>query len=268
MEKTIENAVAVEVQNNVVAMDNTPVSAKVATSFRQRIDGLSVEASAWEMGVYSNSNNILYSLIQKSYMLYKDLTNNDDGNVKHRKQGLADCLSLKGISGCDNKPLPARIIRCVFGNKDRRRISTYTTVLKFIIKQGYSVQDVPAKIAEHGGVQEISLGRAGNALSPKQKAQVAKAKVADAMLGSVRSEALSKLASAETMGDKFAAVVTQEADGSFSVNCIVKSDSAVNATLTAYFGANKDSMKAEAEEQILINAQNTTEQLTQQAIAA
>lgn len=268
MQQTIEKTVANEAQSKIIAMGNTPVSAKIATSFRLQIDSLSTEASAWEVGVYANSNTILYSLIQKSYELYKDLTNDDDGNLKYRKQGLADYLALKGLSAYTDKPMAARIIRCVFGNKDRRRISTYTTVLKFIIKQGYAVADVPAKITELGGVQEISLGRAGNALTPQQKAQIAKEKVSDATLGSVRSEALSNLASAETMGDKFAAVVTQEADGSFSINCIVKSKSAVNATLAAYFGANKDSMAVEAEEKKLSNAQNNADQLTQQAIAA
>ena len=268
MEQVIENVVAVEVQNNVVAIDSTPPSAKIATSFRQRIDGLSVEASAWEMGVYASSNNILYSLIQKSYELYKDLTNDVDGNLKYRKQGLADYLALKGLGAYTDKPMAARIIRCVFGNKDRRRISTYTTVLKFIIKQGYEVADVPSKIAELGGVQEISLGRAGNALTPKQKAAIASVKVAESTLGSIRSEELSKLADAETQGDKFAAVLTQESDGSFSINCVVHSNAAVSATLAAFYSANKESMAVEAAEKKLSNAQNTTEQLTQQAIAA
>lgn len=254
--------------NKVVDFQSTPPSAKIATDFRLRVDSLATEASAWEVGVYSKSNDILYSLIQKSYQLYKDLTNDADGNLKHRKQGLADYLALKGLSAYKDKPMPARIIRCVFGNKDRRRISTYTTVLKFIIKQGYAVTDVPAKIAELGGVQEISLGRATNALTPKQKAVIASAKVVDSILGSANSEALSKLAGAETLHEKFAAVLTQEADGSFSINCVVRNDSAVNATLAAYFTANKESMAVEAEEQKLSNAQNNTEQLTQQAIAA
>lgn len=255
-------------QNNVVEFDNTPPSAKLANQFRARVDALSTEASAWEIGVYANSNSILYSLIQKSYELYKDLTNDADGFLKHRKQGLADYLSLKGLGAYVDKPMPARIIRCVFGNKDRRRISTYTTVLKYIIKQQFAVADVPAKIVELGGVQEIALGKAGTALTPRQKARIADAKVADSELVSVRSDALSKFAGAETMGDKFAAVLTQNSDGSFSVNCLVHSSAAVNATLSAYYSANKTSLAAEAEEQKLTNAQDKAEQLTQQAIAA
>jgi len=266
MQQTIETAVTVE--NNVVELDNTPPSTKLANQIRERIDTLATEASAWEMGVYANSNTILYSLIQKAYVLYKDLTNDPDGNLKYRKQGLADYLGLKGLSAYADKPLPARIIRCVFGNKDRRRISTYTTVLKFIIKQGFAPAEVPAKIAELGGVQEISLGRAGNALTPKQKASIANQKVTKSVLASVSSEALSKLADAETKGEKFAAVLTQESDGTFSINCVVHSAAAVNAALAAFYSANKDSMAVEAEEQKISNAQNTTEQLTQQAIAA
>lgn len=255
-------------QKNVVAMDVTPISAKVATQFRTRISALSDEASAWETTVYANSNNILYSLIQKSYELYKDLTNDADGNLKHRKQGLTDFLMLSGFQAYVEKPLASRIIRCVFGNKDRRRISTYTTVLKFIVKQGYTVAEVPQRIAEFGGVQEISLGKAGNALTPKQKAEVANAKVAEVTLVKVNSEALSKLFDSDTFGEKFAAVMTQNADGSFSVNCVVRNAGAVNATLAAFYSANKDAMAVEAEEKKLSNAQKNSEELTQQAIAA
>lgn len=268
MQQTINNVAAVAVQNNVVAIDSTPVSTKVATTFRELIDKAAVEASAWETGVYANSNSILYSLIQKSYELYKDLTNDADGNLKYRKQGLADCLALKGLDAYADKALAVRIIRCVFGNKDRRRISTYTTVLKFIIKQGYTVAEVPARIAEFGGVQEISLGKMGNALTAKQKAKIASAKVGDSTLDSISSEALNKLVSAETLGDKFAAVLTQNSDGTFSINCLVHNTCAVNATLAAYYSANKDSMAVEAKEQQLSDEQNTADQLTQQAIAA
>lgn len=271
MEQTIENTVAVEVQNNVVELDLTPVSAKLANQFRAKVDALSTEASAWEFGVYANSNAILYSLIQKSYELYKDLTNDADGNLKYRKQGLADYLSLKGLGAYIDKPMPSRIIRCVFGNKDRRRISTYTTVLKYIIKERFSVAEVPTKIVELGGVQEISLisaGRNSNALTQQQKVAIAAAKVTDVSLGSIRNDALSVHADAETQGDKFAAVLTQEADGSFSINCLVHSNAAVKATLSAYYTANKANMAMAAEAKQISDEQDNADALTQQAIAA
>lgn len=255
-------------QKNVVAIDATPISAKVATQFRARISALSDEASAWEATVYTNSNNILYSLIQKSYELYKELTSDGDGNLKHRKQALTDFLMLNGLDAYVDKPLASRIIRSVFGNKDRRRISTYTTVLKFIVKQGFTVAEVPQRISELGGVQEISLGRAGNALTPKQKASIANQKVAETMLASVSSDALSKLVDAETKGEKFAAVLTQESDGSFSINCVVHSNAAVNATLVAFYSANKERIAVDAKEQKLSNAQINSDELTRQAIAA
>jgi hypothetical protein len=55
------------------------------------------------------------------------------------------------------------------------------------------------------------------------------------------------------VGEKFAAVLTQEADGSFSINCIVLSSGAVTTALTAFYAAEqaaaKAAVKAAAEDQ-------------------
>ena len=48
----------------------------------------------------------------------------------------------------------------------------------------------------------------------------------------------------EKVGEKFAAVLTQEADGSFSINCIVQSNGAVTAALTAFYAAEQAAFKA------------------------
>ena len=230
-------------------------SVRHATLMHDRIQQLAVEVGTWEAGAYADSNSILYGLIQQSYALYRDLTNNADGNLKHRKQGLADYMSLTGLNGYEDKPLPQRIISCVFGKRDRRRISTYHVVLRYIITQKWAVADVPANIAAAGGVQEISLGRAEGSLTAKEKAALAGGHVNQAVLATVHSEELGKQFNPEHTGEQFAAVLTQEADGSFSVNCVVKSAAAVTAVLAAYFAANKEELKTAADEHIAAKAQ-------------
>ena len=42
-------------------------------------------------------------------------------------------------------------------------------------------------------------------------------------------------------------MLTQIRDGTFTVNCIVSSNTAVNATLAAYYGKNKTALKDTAE---------------------
>ena len=127
----------------------------------------------------------------------------------------------------------------MFGDRDRRRISTYNVALRVIIAENWAVSDVPAAIAARGGVQEMSLGRKPGELTAKQKAESMTETVQATALGSVKTAATDKYVNTEKVGDKFAAVLTQEPDGSFTINCIVDSNAAVNAALTAFFNAQK-----------------------------
>ena len=218
-------------------------SVKFSEGIRSRLKGLANAANDWESTVYTTANEGLYLLIQQCYQLYKDLTNLADANLKYKKQGLADYLAMNGMEKYADKPLPQKIIRCVFGDRDRRRISTYNVVLRVIIASEWAVEDVPAKIAECGGVQEMSLGRKPGELTAKQKAEVVAQQVQENSLATVQTPETDRFVNAEKAGDKFAAVLTQEPDGSFTINCIVDSNAAVNAALAAYYSAQKTEQK-------------------------
>lgn len=252
----------VAAQQNVVPL----ISAQQANLMRDRIAQLSIEVSAWESGAYATSNAILYGLLQKAYGLYLDLTNSADPNLKYKKQGLADYLALNALSSYDDKPLPQRIIACVFGKRDRRRMSTYHVVLRYIITQKWDLADVPVKISEAGGVQEISLGRPSGSMTAKEKAVVAGNQVNHAVLARVQGTELGKQFNPENTGEQFAAVLTQEADGSFSINCLVKSTTAVNAALAAYFTANRDALTQSASEHQTAKAQANAAELKSAAV--
>jgi hypothetical protein len=64
--------------------------------------------------------------------------------------------------------LTGKIICCVFVDEDRRRLSTYYTVLRVVVSNKWAVADVPAKIAELGVVQEILVGKPACHLTPKK----------------------------------------------------------------------------------------------------
>jgi hypothetical protein len=142
---------------------------------------------------------------------------------------------MNGMSAYIDKPLSQRIVRCVFGDRDRRRISTYNVALRVIIAEKWSVAEVPAEIAARGGVQEMSLGRKPGELTAKQKAELVATTVQATALASVKTAGTDQYVNTEKMGEKFAAVLTQESDGTFTINCIVDSNAAVNAALTAFY---------------------------------
>jgi hypothetical protein len=239
---TATSTTTTEVENTTVSA-STQTSQKVLTSvdhnegIRQRLKQLSNETTAWEQGAYKTANEGLYVLLQGCRKLYVELTDAKDENLMHKKQGLNDYLSINGMDDYTTKPLPQKIIRCVFGNRDRRRISTYNVVLRSLIADEVPVENVPAHIADCGGVQEMSLGRKPGALTAKDKATQVKGAVQAQVLGSVKTAETDLMVNPEKHGEAFAAVLTQNPDGSFTVNCIVDSKGAVNAALTAYYGA-------------------------------
>ena len=83
----------------------------------------------------------------------------------------------------------------------------------------------------------MSLGRKPGKLTTADKVKLVKSSVQAQVLGQVQTPQTDLLVNPEKHGDTFAAVLTQNTDGSFTINCIVDSKGAVNAALTAYYGA-------------------------------
>ncbi|HQT82371.1 MAG: hypothetical protein B7Z60_09350 [Ferrovum sp. 37-45-19] len=263
---TIENQVEAtkEVINTTSSFQNNtdnliPISALTAKLIRERISQLAVEAEVWEQGVYARSNDILYTLLQKSYELYKELTDPKDLNVRYKKQGLNDYLSLQGIVGLENKQLTQKIIRCIFGNKDRRRLSTYHTALRVMIKENWDTKDVPSLIMSRGGVQEISLTKSSNFLTNTDKAIAVKDSVLKQTIGVLSSDAISKITLPDNIGDQSVAVLTQEANGTYTVHCLVRNNSVVNAALASFYNANKEIIANNETKETVINPIKQTE---------
>jgi hypothetical protein len=226
---------------------------------RQRIEALSIEREVWETTAYVRSNDMLYGLIQKSYELYIDLTSGM-GDAADKKVGFKDYINSKGYSFKESTPLTGKIIRCVFGDKDRRRLSTYHTVLRVIVANKWAVADVTSKIAEFGGVQEISMGKPAGHLTPKEKAQQARTIVLATALATLSSDKLAQQNNPEKIGEQAVAVVTQNSDGTYTVHCVVHSDGLVNAALAGYFGANKETLLQQQAQQRVAQVVATQDQ--------
>ncbi len=263
----IDNAVSVQTTVAVEAAVSQSTSANEVLAMRQRIESLAVEREAWETTAYTRSNDMLYALIQKCYALYLDLTNGK-GDVGAKKVGFKDYINSKGYTFKDSTPLTGKIIRCVFGDRDRRRMSTYHTVLRKAVADKWAVEEVPAKINEGGGVQEISLNKAPGYLKPSEKANQARDLVLSTSLAKVSSDKLAAQNNPEKMGEQAVAVVTQNDDGSYTIHCVVHGEGLLNAALASYFSANKEAIKQQQAQQVTVQAAATQEQLITNAAAA
>jgi len=202
----------------------------------QRVEDLAIQREVWETSQYARSNAALYNIFAQCLALYRDLTAGTD--VKALKQGLMDYINIKGYAFKESSPLTLKVIRCVFGAKDRRRLSTYHSVLRVAVADDWSITDVAQKITEYGGIQEITL-RKPNGLSTKDKAEMAREALMSQSIAKLSSDEILKQFNIEDKGDSAVAVMTLENDGSYSVHCVVKSNTAVNAALTAFFSSNK-----------------------------
>ena len=221
-------------------LSNSAAKAKSASavtkSMLKRVENLSIKREAWESTELAHSNDALYAIFADCLELYRDLTNGD--GVKAMKKGLEDYINFKGYVFKSTSPLTLKVIRCVFGAKDRRRLSTYHSVLRVAIADKWKISEVAQRISEYGGVQEISLRRK-DSLTAKDKATIARDVLMSQSIAKLSSDEILKQFNIEHKGDSAVAVMTLENDGSYSVHCVVKSNTAVNAALTAYFSSNK-----------------------------
>jgi len=163
------------------------VDAHATTSMRQRLETLAIQREVWETTQLADSNGSLYQLIGDCKVLYSDLTSGENARVM--KQGFNDYIRLKGYVFKSSSPLTLKVIQCVFGAKDRRRLSTYHTVLRVAIAENWKVEEVSQRITERGGIQEISLQRK-EGLKPKEKAEIARDVLMSQCIATLSSEAL------------------------------------------------------------------------------
>jgi hypothetical protein len=258
----VSPSAAAALQSQVVQ----PAAAVAAITMRERIEALAIEREVWETTLYARSNEQLYALIQKCYGLYLELTTGADLGAK--KGSFRDYINTKGYVFKDSTPITAKIIRCVFGDRDRRRLSTYHTVLRRAATEQWLLAEVPTKITEFGGVQEISLGKPAGSLTPKQKAEQARQVVLSSVLATVASDKLAAQNNPEKAGEQAVAVVTQQSDGSYTIHCVVHGDTLVNAALAGYFGANKAVIEKLQQKQVAVQAVATQDLLIATAGAA
>jgi len=238
-------------------------SLTLSIQVRQRIEDLVVHREVFESSSLDRSNQALYVLIAECLSLYRDLTEGD--KLKEKRLGLQDFINFKGYTFKSSSPLSLKVIRCIFGDKDRRRISTYHTVLRVAIAEKWALTDVATKITECGGVQEISVRKA-NSLSPKDKAMTAQTALLDQSIALIDSDQLKKCQNIEFNEQQAVAVITQNKDGTFNVHGVVHSTTAVNAALVAYFNANKSNLQQLVAQKKMIDASQEQASLIAQAV--
>lgn len=245
----------------VVQHDTVIAPSQAVVNVRQHFEQLVAERQAWQDNAYRASNDQLYALLQKCYATYKAMSM-DTAEAKALRSALTDYINLKGLKFNSGTHTIVKIVKCVFG-ADRRRVSAYGIVLRTALSKSLAVMDIPAFIRNEGGVEEIRLAKAPNAMSAKQKATVAAEAVKAETLGVFASAALGAKLDAGNIGKAVVLVGSWQADGSVIIRTVVQNDTAVNTALASYYSTNKDAVQKQAQQQQAAN----DDQIKQQAIS-
>lgn len=212
----------------------------------EAIEQLVDERMAWQDNAFRTSNEALYGLLQKCYGLYKSMESGTAEGVALR-EGLNLYIETKGYNFTKATHTLTKIVKCVFGT-DRRRVSTYSIVLRSALAKRVSIFEVVDFIRNAGGVEEIRLAKSPNAMSAKQKAQVAGNSVVANNFGFVSSPALSGMLDAGKVNSNIVLIGTWQADGSVLVRAVVESETVLTAALASHYSTVKKAAEAQAAE--------------------
>ena len=257
---------AAETVQQAVVSNDTPSASQSAQGTKAIyavIEQLVVEREVWQQNAFRTSNEQLYQLLQSCYSLYKAMEGSTP-EAKALREGLRDYINVKGYVFTKSTHSLTKIVKCVFGT-DRRRVSTYSIVLRSALAKDVSMMDIFDFIRNAGGVEEIRLAKSPNAMSAKQKAAVAINTVVYKDIGVLAGPAVSALMNdAGKIGANTVLIGTWQADGSIVVRAVVESDTVLTAALASHYSTIKEAAKAQAVEQKAVSL----EESKQQAIAA
>ena len=223
----------VVVQNDEITL--TPLT--VSQPLIKVLADLETERETWEQGAYRTSNLALYAVLAKCLAIAQADT---PELAKQRNAGLEAFYKQRGYAYKKDAPPATRVVKAVFGAVDRRRLSTYSLVLREAIKQKVLATQLAEWIEQNGGIQEIRLSQSATFIKPNAKVEQARQTFNTLPeLASVKSEALTLLADADFIGECCVLIAEQAANGSFIVRGFTRAGGAVNAAFAALYAEQK-----------------------------
>lgn len=201
----------------------------------------------WQQNAYTKSNDELYAVLAKCYSSYLLMCEDTVDAEVMRKQFDAYIIKSKIVFKKSTHKL-VKIVKCVFGDTDKRRISTYGIVLRTALANNLASNQVADFIKQSGGVQEIKLART-QALTTKAKVEIAQQVVSNNDLGEFINSNLANELDASNIGKLVVFVATQQANGRFVINAATVNSAVINAALSAYYSKNKTTLANLATEQ-------------------
>ena len=238
------NLAALNVPATVVVSSTTPAVPSMAGG---ELKSLETARISWETTELAASNSRLYSILQQAYQFYLVMKQDASKDVRKEKLAVMEAfIEERGYTtsfGATTHDM-TRVIKCVFG-VDRRRVSAYSIALREALRQEVASTDLIAFLEQNGGVEQIRMGGT-KPLSLTKRAELVKAQVSDAVIGTVKFDALAVKANPDWNDKQVVLVATYLPTGEFEVNAVVKHEGAVKTALAAYYTLAKAKEREEA----------------------
>lgn len=242
------SAFSEQAQSSVIISPTAKAVNLAFTATQKALEQLAAKREIWEHGVYRTATIELYSLLAECYSFYKSMEGNSD-SAKDKRKALDDYCKIRGFNSKKTTHSINKIIACVFGGLDRRRVSAYATAVRKALSNKVSVNEFVEYFVNAGGLEEVRLNKISNSLSPNEKIAIATQKVQDASLGNIANKSLSEKLDAGNIGKPTVLIGTWNADGSIDIRAVVESQGVVNAALAGYYSAEKAAQKNAVAEQ-------------------
>jgi len=245
----LEIFMQVTTKSAVVSNDtNTSATATKEAAFDMTaaasLQAMENKRTQWQNNAFRTSNQQLYSVLADCLSYGAPL---DTAAAKLRATELQAFLKERKLIVKRESPLMTRIVKAVFGDVDRRRVSTYSLVLRSAQKEGVLPSALAEWIEQRGGIQEIRLSKSATYISPKSKAEMVQKHISTmSALGSVSSKQLSEMSDSNYVGEECVLIAEQQADGSFAIKSVVRSATALNAALLSMYSENAEAFKLAA----------------------
>lgn len=221
----------------------------------------------WENGAYVEANKQLYAVLARCYSFVQQIHKSmimGDGEISFKEinAALEAFYKKRGYAYAKKTPLASRVVRAVFGNVDRRRISTYSIVIRRAMALQIETKDFAEWIDTNGGVQEVRLGRSATYVSKKDKALSVAKQWKNMQTLAIASDDRLRMQRVRDNDNKHCLLVAmQNKDGTYAIKGVVHTKGIVEqamATLLSSMNAEERSV-AKAKQQVDSEAANDAE---------
>jgi hypothetical protein len=223
------------------------ISAAAAQAAYSRIVKLTDARVTWQNGVFKTANDSLYALLADCYQLFVDMTGKSNAAARLR-EALAHAVAEKNLTFRSSTHTIDKILRVVFGEADRRRVSAYAVAIRAALAAKPQVgPDAFADfVRDANGIESVRAAAAkkGTGLTTKEKADVASAAVtARSKAVIVNDPMFCADLDAAKVSQFHVLVAEQLADSTLAIKAIVSNATVVTAALNAYYSANKEALQ-------------------------